>query len=160
MTSPRWTRLPVLSVLVLVLVLTRSALTARSDRNMVSEENVSATVNATVLDRRGNTIHVMSSDDGTYGQNSPKVDTRGVVIAPAPHHGGSDITAHLSSHHATFDHRWLLVFPVSFTCVSLIWFCPPVWQIGINTSIPMSPCCRCHGEEPTQSVVNPKCVID
>lgn len=92
MTSLRWTRLSGQSVLVLVLVLSRSVLAARSDRNIVLEEYVSATVNATVLDGRGNTVHVMSSDDGTYGQNSPKVDTRGVVIAPAPHHGGTDIT--------------------------------------------------------------------
>ena len=101
--SVRWSCLPVPSVLILVvvqvLVLARSVSAARSDRNMVSEENVGATVNATVLDGRGNTIHVMSSDDGTYGQNSPKVDTRGVVIAPAPHHGGTDTTTHLRSIH-------------------------------------------------------------
>lgn len=101
MTSPRWTCLPVLSVLVqvLVLVLSRSVSAARSDRNMVLEESVGATVNATVLDGRGYTVHLMSSDDGTYGQNSPKVDTRGVVIAPAPHHGGTDITTHLRPPH-------------------------------------------------------------
>uniref|UniRef100_A0A3B5AXB7 PA domain-containing protein n=1 Tax=Stegastes partitus TaxID=144197 RepID=A0A3B5AXB7_9TELE len=90
-TSPQpaegpWIRLPILSVLVLVLIL----VPARSDRNMVSEEYVGATVNATVLDGRGNTVHMMSSDEGTYGQNSPKVDTNGVVIAPAPHHGVVD----------------------------------------------------------------------
>ncbi|XP_027136457.1 E3 ubiquitin-protein ligase RNF130 isoform X2 [Larimichthys crocea] len=92
MMSLRWTRLPVLSVLVqvLVLVVSRSVSAARADRNMVSEEYVGATVNATVLDGRGNTVHVMSSDEGTYGQNSPKIDTRGVVIAPAPHHGVVD----------------------------------------------------------------------
>lgn len=92
MLSPRWTRPPVPSVLVLVLVLVqpRSLSAGRSDRNKVSEENVSATVNATVLDARGNTIHMMSSDDGTYGQNSPKVVTRGVVIAPAAHNGVVD----------------------------------------------------------------------
>lgn len=101
MTSPRWTRPPVPSVLVqvLVLVLSSSVLAARSDRNMVSEEYVGATVNATVLDVRGNAIHLMSSDDGKYGQNSPKIDTRGVVIAPAPHHGGTDITRPLRSQH-------------------------------------------------------------
>lgn len=106
MMSVRWSCHPVPSVLILVvvLVLARLVSAARSDRNMVSEENVGATVNATVLDGRGNTIHVMSSDDGTYGQNSPKVDTRGVVIAPAPHHGGTDTTAqpddttHLRTH--------------------------------------------------------------
>lgn len=85
-----WTRLHVLSVLFLVLVPVSPVLAARSDRNMVPEEYVSAMVNATVLDGRGNIVHMMSSDDGTYGQNSPKVDTRGVVIAPAPHHGVVD----------------------------------------------------------------------
>lgn len=89
-----WTCLHVPSVVVLVLVLvlvlvqTGSVSAARSDRNLVLEEYVGATVNTTVLDGRGNTIHMMSSDDGTYGQNSPKVDTRGVVIAPALHNGG------------------------------------------------------------------------
>lgn len=103
MTSPRWTRLSVSSALILlqVLVLTASVLAARSDRSMVLEEYVSATVNATVLDGRGNTVHMMSSDDGTYGQNSPKVDTRGVVIAPAPHHGGKD--THLRTQHMPED---------------------------------------------------------
>lgn len=91
MTSPQWTRLhvPLVPVLVLIQILVLgSASAARSDRNMVSEEYVSATVNATVLDGRGIIVHMMSSDDGTYGQNSPKVDTRGVVVTPAPHHGG------------------------------------------------------------------------
>lgn len=101
--SLSWTQLPVPTVLFLVLVLSRSVSAARSDRNMMSEEYVGVTVNATVLDGRGNTIHVMSSDDGTYGQNSPKVDTRGIVIAPAPHHGGTDITAHLKSQHTGFN---------------------------------------------------------
>lgn len=90
------TRLPLPPVLVQVLVLVlvpvqaRSVSAGRSDTNMVVEESVSATVNATVLDGRGNAIHVISSDDGKYGQNSPKVDTRGVIVAPAPHHGVVD----------------------------------------------------------------------
>lgn len=98
MTSLKWTCLPVSSVPVLVLlqvqVLTGSVSAARADRNMASDEFVQATVNATVLDGRGHAVHAMSSDDGTYGQNSPKVDTRGVVIAPAPHHGGKEDTQH------------------------------------------------------------------
>lgn len=95
-----WTHFPVPPVLilvlvqVLVLVQARSASAARSDRNMVVEESVSATVNATVLDGRGSAVHMMSSEDGKYGQDSPKVDTRGVVITPAPHHGGTGLTAH------------------------------------------------------------------
>lgn len=96
MTSLQRTRpsIPVVLVLgpVLVLALARSVQALRSDRGLVPEENLGVTVNVTVLDGRGNTVHVMSSDDGTYGQNSPKVDSRGVVIAPAPHHGGNDIT--------------------------------------------------------------------
>lgn len=88
MMSLRYTRIP--AQVVLVLFLNRSMSAGRSDRNMVSEGYVDATVNATVLDARGNAVHMMSSDEGTYGQNSPKVDTRGVVIAPAPHHGVVD----------------------------------------------------------------------
>lgn len=96
MTSLKWTCLPVTSVLlqvqVLVLVSPGSVSAARSDRNIVSEEYAGATVNATVLDGQGHTVHTMSSDDGTYGQNSPKVGARGVVIAPAPHNGGTEDT--------------------------------------------------------------------
>ncbi|XP_029917939.1 E3 ubiquitin-protein ligase RNF130 [Myripristis murdjan] len=88
MMSLRRTRPPVPLVLVLVLVLTRAAAAARPDRS--KDEHVGATVNATVLDGRGNPVHMMSSDDGTYGQNSPKTDTRGVVLAPAPYHGVVD----------------------------------------------------------------------
>ncbi|XP_042274599.1 E3 ubiquitin-protein ligase RNF130 [Thunnus thynnus] len=96
MMSLRWTCFCVPSaqvlvmVQVLVLVLPCSVWAARSDRSMMSEEYFGATVNATVLDSRGNTVHLMSSEDGTYGQNSPKMDSRGVVIAPAPHHGVVD----------------------------------------------------------------------
>ncbi|XP_061895995.1 E3 ubiquitin-protein ligase RNF130 [Entelurus aequoreus] len=93
MTSLSWAGLRVPSVLVLVLVLvqTTSVSAARSDRSMVAaEEYVSATVNATVQDARGHVVHVMSSEDVTYGQNSPKVDARGVVVRPAPHHGVMD----------------------------------------------------------------------
>ncbi|XP_029020604.1 E3 ubiquitin-protein ligase RNF130 [Betta splendens] len=93
MISQRWTHLHVLlvSVLVLIQMLVLGPVSAaRSDRNMVSEEYVSATVNTTVLDGRGIIVHMKSSDDGLYGQNSPKVDTRGVVVTPAPHHGVMD----------------------------------------------------------------------
>ncbi|KAM9849932.1 LOW QUALITY PROTEIN: E3 ubiquitin-protein ligase RNF130 [Aulostomus maculatus] len=90
MVSLRWTYHRVPSVLVLVLVQAVLLMAARSDRTLVLEEYVSATVNATVLDSKGNAVHMMSSEEGTYGQNSPKVDTRGVVIAPSPHHGVVD----------------------------------------------------------------------
>ncbi|KAM6923506.1 E3 ubiquitin-protein ligase RNF130 [Xenentodon cancila] len=76
--------------LLMVLLQIHSVAMARSDRSLALEEYVDATVNATVLDARGNAIHMMSSDDGTYGQHSPKVDTRGMVITPAPHHGVVD----------------------------------------------------------------------
>ncbi|XP_037531591.1 E3 ubiquitin-protein ligase RNF130 [Nematolebias whitei] len=91
MAHHKWTCLPVAVVLVLVQIVVQAhfVLAARSDKNF-SEEYVDATVNVTVLDSRGTTVHVMSSDDGTYGQNSPKVDTRGVIIAPAPRHGVVD----------------------------------------------------------------------
>ncbi|KAF7648740.1 hypothetical protein LDENG_00152510 [Lucifuga dentata] len=93
MMSPKWTRLPVpvaLVSMVLVLALSQAVAGARSDRTMSLEEYVGATVNATVLDAKGHAVHTMSSDDGKYGQNSPKLDIRGVVIAPAPHHGVVD----------------------------------------------------------------------
>lgn len=77
-------------VLVLVLVLVPSpwVQALRSDRGLVPEENLGVTVNVTVLDGRGNLVQVMSSADGTYGQNSPRVDSRGLVLGPAPHLGG------------------------------------------------------------------------
>lgn len=75
-----------------VLLLSCSASAARYDRGVVPEEYVGATVDATVLDGRGTLVQVMSSDDGTYGKNSPKVDTRGVVLTPAPHRGGTDLS--------------------------------------------------------------------
>ncbi|XP_077429823.1 E3 ubiquitin-protein ligase RNF130 [Vanacampus margaritifer] len=89
-------RIPSVPVLVLVLVLVRSPWTqaGRSDRGgavLESEEYVSATVNASVMDAQGHAVHVMSSEDGTYGQNSPKVDTRALlVVTPAPRHGAVD----------------------------------------------------------------------
>ncbi|CAF95427.1 unnamed protein product, partial [Tetraodon nigroviridis] len=76
--------------LLLLLLCSCSALAARSDRGVVPEEHVGATVNATVLDGRGNVVQVMSSVDGRYGQNSPKVDARGVVLTPAPRNGVVD----------------------------------------------------------------------
>lgn len=91
MSSLSWSQPSALLLLQLQLLLWPcSALAARSDRGVVPEEHVGATVNATVLDGRGNVVQVMSSDDGRYGQNSPKVDTRGVVITPAPRNGGTE----------------------------------------------------------------------
>ncbi|XP_034038117.1 E3 ubiquitin-protein ligase RNF130 [Thalassophryne amazonica] len=90
MTSTGWTRVPAGAILSLVLLLNRVAVAPRPDRPLALVENVSATVNATVLDGRRNVVHMMSRDDGIYGQNSPKIDTKGIVITPAPHHGGVD----------------------------------------------------------------------
>lgn len=88
-----------LRLLILILILVQ-ARAGRPDRGggggggvLASEEYVSATVNATATDARGHAVHVMSSEDGTYGQNSPKVDTRAlVVVTPAPRHGGEPRT--------------------------------------------------------------------
>ncbi|XP_049585089.1 E3 ubiquitin-protein ligase RNF130 isoform X1 [Syngnathus scovelli] len=95
--SPTGPRVPSVLVLVMVLVVVQSrwARAGRPDRAaaavLASEEYVSATVNASVMDARGHAVHVMSSEDGTYGQNSPKVDTRALlVVTPAPRHGVVD----------------------------------------------------------------------
>ena len=98
--APGWTAAPppcrrrctaaVLVLLLLVVVPPRGALSIRTDKALsTKDEHVSATVNATVLDAKGNPVQMMSNDDGTYGQNSPKSDTRGTVIAPAHYHGGT-----------------------------------------------------------------------
>ncbi|XP_012713585.2 E3 ubiquitin-protein ligase RNF130 [Fundulus heteroclitus] len=89
MNPHRWTCFPVSAVLMLVLVQVvvkaRLASAGRSDRNSIED----ATVNATVMDR-GSAVHMMSSEDGTYGQDSPRMDARGVVLTPALHHGVVD----------------------------------------------------------------------
>uniref|UniRef100_A0A674CSC4 Uncharacterized protein n=1 Tax=Salmo trutta TaxID=8032 RepID=A0A674CSC4_SALTR len=48
---------------------------------------VRATVNATVLDSKGNPTQTVTKDDGLYGYNSPKVEAKGIAIAPAPNYG-------------------------------------------------------------------------
>lgn len=64
-------------------------LSIRADKNLVNKDEVySATVNATVLDSKGNLKQILSKDDGRYGQNSPRSEARGIVIAPAAVHGG------------------------------------------------------------------------
>ena len=78
-----------LSAVMLILVLPRCMLSVRADKNMVSKEDYySATVNATVLDLKGNPKQMLTKDDGRYGQNSPKTEAKGIVIAPAPVNGG------------------------------------------------------------------------
>ncbi|XP_066505284.1 E3 ubiquitin-protein ligase RNF130 isoform X1 [Hoplias malabaricus] len=67
------------------------ALTA-TDKSVVSkEEYYSATVNATVLDSRGNPKRLISKDDGRYGQNSPKVEAKGIVLTPVAVNGVVDM---------------------------------------------------------------------
>lgn len=76
-----------LSAVVLLLVLPRCLLSARAEKNI--EDYYSATVNATVLDLKGNPKQMLTKDDGRYGQNSPKTEAKGIVIAPAaPANGG------------------------------------------------------------------------
>ncbi|CAL8300508.1 unnamed protein product [Arctogadus glacialis] len=77
-------------LVLLLLVLPPRALSIRADKALNKDDHVSATVNATVLDSKGNPVQMMSNDDGTYGQNSPKSDTKGTVIAPAHYHGVVD----------------------------------------------------------------------
>lgn len=87
----RWTAATPCSYLpavLVMLVLPRCALSIRADKTIGKDDHVSATVNATVLDTKGNPIQMMTNDEGTYGQNSPKADAKGIVIAPAPYHGG------------------------------------------------------------------------
>ncbi|KAJ4920823.1 hypothetical protein JOQ06_003394 [Pogonophryne albipinna] len=87
MMSWPWTHIPLVLVLVLSVPQVSSG---RGDRTLISEEFVGAVVNASVLDGRGHAVQTMSSEAGTYGQNSPKVDTRGVVLSPSPVHGGNN----------------------------------------------------------------------
>uniref|UniRef100_A0A8C7DDG0 Ring finger protein 130 n=1 Tax=Oncorhynchus kisutch TaxID=8019 RepID=A0A8C7DDG0_ONCKI len=81
-----------LPVVLLVIVLPRCILSIRADKTISKEDHVTATVNATVLDSKGNPKQILTKDDGTYGQNSPKVDAKGIVIGPAPNHGGTGDT--------------------------------------------------------------------
>ncbi|XP_048885690.1 E3 ubiquitin-protein ligase RNF130 isoform X2 [Brienomyrus brachyistius] len=75
----------------LLLVLPRCMLSIRADKNLVNKDEVfSATVNATVSDSKGNLKQILSKDDGRYGQNSPRSEARGIVIAPAAVHGVVD----------------------------------------------------------------------
>ncbi|KAJ8015476.1 hypothetical protein DPEC_G00026520 [Dallia pectoralis] len=76
-------------VVLLMLALPRCIQSSRADK-AIKEDYVSATVNATVLDSRGNPKQMLTLKDGIYGLNSPKVDAKGIVIAPAPNHGVLD----------------------------------------------------------------------
>ncbi|KAA0709473.1 E3 ubiquitin-protein ligase RNF130 [Triplophysa tibetana] len=72
----------------LAFVSPRCTLSIGADKNMVNKEDYySATVNATVLDHKGNPQQMVTKNDGRYGQNSPKTEAKGIVIAPAAVNG-------------------------------------------------------------------------
>ncbi|XP_066572778.1 E3 ubiquitin-protein ligase RNF130 isoform X2 [Amia ocellicauda] len=80
-----------LSAVMLLLVLPRCMLSIRADKSLVSaDEYVTATVNVSVLDSKGNLKQLPMKNDCRYGKNSPKAEARGVVIAPAAIHGVPD----------------------------------------------------------------------
>lgn len=62
---------------------------------MVNKEDYySAIVNATVLDHKGNPQQMVTKNDGRYGQNSPKTEAKGIVVAPAAVNGGECVNVH------------------------------------------------------------------
>ncbi|XP_047658052.1 E3 ubiquitin-protein ligase RNF130 isoform X2 [Tachysurus fulvidraco] len=66
--------------------------TDKTDKTMVNkEEYLSAIINATVQDSKGNTKRVISKEDGRYGQNSPKSEVTGIIITPAAVNGVVDM---------------------------------------------------------------------
>uniref|UniRef100_A0A9J8C513 Ring finger protein 130 n=1 Tax=Cyprinus carpio carpio TaxID=630221 RepID=A0A9J8C513_CYPCA len=70
----------------------RCTLSIGADKTMVNKEDYySATVNATVLDHKGNPQQMVTKNDGRYGQNSPKTEAKGIVIAPAAVNGAVDM---------------------------------------------------------------------
>ncbi|ROL51837.1 hypothetical protein DPX16_19356 [Anabarilius grahami] len=81
----------------LAFVSPRCTLSIGADKTMVNKEDYySATVNATVLDHKGNPQQMVTKNDGRYGQNSPKTEAKGIVIAPAAVNGDSLPVAHQS----------------------------------------------------------------
>lgn len=73
----------------LAFVSPRYTLSIGADKTVVNKEDYySATVNATVLDHKGNPQQMVTKNDGRYGQNSPKTEAKGIVIAPATVNGG------------------------------------------------------------------------
>lgn len=82
--APSWTHAPV-SFLILVLGLVGPVWAG--PRSLLPDDQVVATVNVTATDSRGNIVHMISFDDGLFGQHSPKTETGGVVLTPAPQHG-------------------------------------------------------------------------
>ncbi|KAJ0069097.1 hypothetical protein NL108_017764, partial [Boleophthalmus pectinirostris] len=74
---------------VLVLVVVQSVWAGH--RNLLPDDHVVATVNATATDSKGNLVHISSSEDALFGLHSPKTETRGLLLAPTPHNGVVDL---------------------------------------------------------------------
>ncbi|XP_072307541.1 E3 ubiquitin-protein ligase RNF130 [Eucyclogobius newberryi] len=74
---------------VLVLVMLRSVWAGH--RSPLPDDHVVATVNATATDSKGHIVHISSSEDALFGLHSPKIETRGLLLAPTPHSGGVDL---------------------------------------------------------------------
>lgn len=107
----RWTavtRCSCLPAVLWLLVLPRCILSIRADNTFSKDDVVSATVNATVLDSKGNPKLILTKDDGKYGQNSPKVDAKGIVIAPAPYNGGRLVMTRYALVYQLVAVEWLL----------------------------------------------------
>ncbi|XP_056327937.1 E3 ubiquitin-protein ligase RNF130 isoform X2 [Danio aesculapii] len=81
-----------LLALILTFVSPRCSLSIGADKTMVNKEDYySAIVNATVLDHKGNPQQMVTKNDGRYGQNSPKTEAKGIVVAPAAVNGAVDL---------------------------------------------------------------------
>ncbi|XP_030637633.1 E3 ubiquitin-protein ligase RNF130 isoform X1 [Chanos chanos] len=81
-----------LFAVIFTLALPKCTLSTGAEKNMVNKEDYySATVNATVLDSKGNPKQMLTKDDGRYGQNSPKTEAKGIVVTPAAVNGVVDL---------------------------------------------------------------------
>ncbi|KAK3535310.1 hypothetical protein QTP70_007658 [Hemibagrus guttatus] len=81
-----------LCTVLLSLILPRCVSCAGTDKTVVNkEEYLSAIINATVQDSKGNTKRVISKEDGRYGQNSPKTEVTGIIITPSAVNGVVDM---------------------------------------------------------------------
>ncbi|KAG2455799.1 GOLI ligase, partial [Polypterus senegalus] len=82
-----------LSAVMVLLVLPRCLLPIWADNSTApKEEQYNALLKVNILDSSGNNHKVLKIEDGRYGQESPKAEAKGVVIAPVPIHGGTGDT--------------------------------------------------------------------
>ncbi|XP_028668499.1 E3 ubiquitin-protein ligase RNF130 isoform X1 [Erpetoichthys calabaricus] len=80
-----------LSAVMVLLVLPRCLLPIWADNSTApKEEQYNALLKVNILDSSGNNHKVLKIEDGRYGQESPKAEAKGVVIAPVPIHGVAD----------------------------------------------------------------------